>query len=364
VIDDHVHPFPLEYTPFEPEAITLDVGSDEAAADRRRSLAPGRLALHLMQVRLGALLGVDPDEAIVARDERASAHWVRWLRRLFDDADINGLILDEAVGPTEQPALSSYADAVGRPVWHMARIDPLVDHLMGQQASAAEIVAGVEAYMADAAAGGCVAYKTILAYRSGLAVDPTVNLEAAQRSLDPEVPLRRRGKALRDLVLRTALACAADLGKPMQIHTGFGDSEVRLAEADPLLLEELLRSPEGAAATVILIHGSFPWHKQAAYLAATKPNVWVELSLSNLFAPVGTSQRLVEMLDLAPAGRILLGTDGHGVPETHWFAARALHDGWREAASRLAAAGAQHGWLDETRDAIFETNARAVYSLS
>jgi predicted TIM-barrel fold metal-dependent hydrolase len=92
--------------------------------------------------------------------------------------------------------------------------------------------------------------------------------------------------------------------------------------------------------------------------------VWIELSLSNLFAPVGTAQRLVEVLDLAPAGRVLLGTDGHGVPETHWFAARALHDGWREAASRLAAAGAQQSWLDETRDAIFETNAREVYSLS
>jgi hypothetical protein len=364
VIDDHAHPFPLEYTPFEPEDITLDVGRDEAAAERRRSLAPGRLALHLMQVRLAALLGVDPDEAIAARNDRASAHWIRWVRRLFDDADINGLIIDEAVGPTELPALSSYAEAAGRPVWHMARIDPLVDHLIDEGASAADIVAGVEKFMADAAADGCVAYKTILAYRSGLAVDPTVDVTAAQRSLDPAVPVRRRAKALRDLVLRTALARAADLGKPMQIHTGFGDSEVRLAEADPLLLEELLRSPEGSAATVILIHGSFPWHQQAAYLAATKANVWVELSLSNLFAPLGTAQRLVEILDLAPAGRVLLGTDGHGVPETHWFAARALHDGWREAASRLAAAGAQQGWLDETRDAIFETNARALYSLS
>jgi predicted TIM-barrel fold metal-dependent hydrolase len=364
VIDDHVHPFPLEYTPFEPEDITLDVNRDEAAAQRRRSLAPGRLALHLMQVRLGALLGVDPDEAIVARNEKASAHWVRWLRRLFDDADINGMVIDEAVGPTEQPALSSYAEAAGRPIWHMTRIDPLVDHLIEAGASAADIVAGVERYMADAAADGCVAYKTILAYRSGLAVDATVDLETAQRSLNSDLPVRRRGKALRDLVMCTALARAADLGKPMQIHTGFGDSEVRLAESDPLLLEELLRSPAGMAATVILIHGSYPWHQEAAYLAATKPNVWIELSLSNLFAPVGTAQRLLDVLDLAPAGRILLGTDGHGVPETHWFAARALHDGWREAATRLAAAGAQQSWLDETRDAIFETNAREVYSLS
>jgi hypothetical protein len=364
VIDDHVHAFPLEFTPLELESITLDVGRDEAAADRRRSLAPGRLSLHLMQQRLAKLLDVAPDEAIAARDEWASAHWLAWVRRLFDDADINGMIVDEAEGPDLPPDPTRLAEAAGRPVWHMARIDPLVDHLIDAGASAAEIVAAVETYMTDAAAAGCVAYKTILAYRTGLEVDPTVDLDAAQRSLDSELPVRRRGKALRDLVLTTALARAADLDRPMQIHTGFGDSEVRLAESDPLLLEELLRSPAGAAATVILIHGSYPWHQRAAYLAATKPNVWVELSLSNLFAPVGTAQRILEVLDLAPAGRLLLGTDGHGNPETHWFAARVLHDAWREAARQLTAAGAEPTWLENTRDAIFETNAREVYALN
>ncbi len=364
MIDDHVHAFPLEFTPLELESITLDVGRDEAAADRRRSLAPGRLSLHLMQNRLARLLDVAPDEAIAARDEWASAHWLAWVRRLFDDADINGMIVDEAEGPDLPPDPARLAEAAGRPVWHMARIDPLVDHLIDAGASAAEIVATVETYMSDAAAAGCVAYKTILAYRTGLEVDPTVDVDSAQRSLDSELPVRRRGKALRDLVLTTALARAADLDRPMQIHTGLGDSEVRLAESDPLLLEELLRSPAGAAATVILIHGSYPWHQQAAYLSATKPNVWVELSLSNLFAPVGTAKRILEVLDVAPAGRLLLGTDGHGNPETHWFAARALHDGWREAARQLAAAGAAAPWLEATRDAIFETNARSVYALS
>ena len=217
--------------------------------------------------------------------------------------------------------------------------------------------------MSEAADAGCVAYKTILAYRTGLAVDPTVDVDAAQRSLDPDVRSAGRGKALRDLVLRTALARAADLARPMQIHTGFGDSEVRLAESNPLLLEELLRSPARAAARVVLIHGSFPWHQQAAYLAATKPNVWVELSLSNLFAPVGTAQRLVEILDLAPAARVLLGTDGHGNPETHWFAARVLHDGWRMPPVDLSALGARRpGWKRPGRRSSRPTHGTSTRS--
>ena len=35
-----------------------------------------------------------------------------------------------------------------------------------------------------------------------------------------------------------------------------------------MLLEDVLRKPEGEAARVVLIHGGFPWHEQVAYLAA------------------------------------------------------------------------------------------------
>ena len=102
-------------------------------------------------------------------------------------------------------------------------------------------------------------------------------------------------------MFRTVLGTTADLGLPVQVHTGFGDSEIRLADSDPLLLEEVLRTPEGSAATVVLIHGSFPWAEQAAYLATARPNLWVELSLSNLFAPLHTADRLLRILDVAPA---------------------------------------------------------------
>jgi uncharacterized protein len=364
VIDDHTHQWPLEFTPLVPESIALDLGQDEAATVRRRSLAPGRLHLHLLQVRLARLLGVDPADAVAARDARAAEDWTAWVRALFDDADIAGMVLDE---PLNEPRRTSeYAASAGRPVWSMPRIDPLVDDLLDAGASATEIVAAVEQAMAAAAADGCVAFKTALAYRSGLAVDPTVDLAAAQRSIDDgrDVALRRRAKPLRDLVMRTALGRAADLDRPLQFHTGFGDSDIRLAESDPLLLEELLRTPEGSAARVVLIHGSFPWHERSAYLASVRGNVWLELSLSNLFAPVGTADRMLQILDLAPRDRVLLGSDGHNQPETHWFGCRVLADAWAVVADRLAGAGAQTGWIDDTRQALFDGTARTVYGLS
>lgn len=363
MIDDHVHQFQLSYTPLALEAISLDVEPGEEAAARRRLLAPGRLYLHLIAARLADLLGVDVDEAVAARNERASADWLAWVRHLFDDAGVTGMVMDEPVNEPRRTA--DYAEAAGRPVWSMVRIDPLVDDLLGRGAGAAEIVAAVEEAMAASAADGCVAFKTAMAYRTGLRVDPTVDVAAAQRSIDADadIPVRRRAKALRDLVIRTALGRAADLRRPMQFHTGFGDSEIRLGESHPLLLEELLRTPEGEAAAIVLIHGSFPWHEPAAHLAATRKNVWVELSLSNLFAPVGTGDRLLRILDVAPRERVLLGSDGHGTPETHWFGCRVLADAWRQAATRLGEAGARPAWLEATRRALFEDNARGVYAL-
>jgi len=368
VIDDHVHPFPLAFVPLDLASMSLDVSGGPESDARRRQLAPGRLALEVMRSRLAGLLACRPEEVAEARDEVAGAGWAAWVSRLLTDAEVEGMVMDEAVVPEERVPPATYAEVAGCPVWEMARLEPLVDKLIGQGAAATEIVEAVDTYMGASAGDGCVAFKTVIAYRTGLGVDPEAGLDAAQASLEEGeragLPVRRRAKPLRDLVLRRALGRAAELGKPFQIHTGFGDSEIRLSEANPLLLEELLRTPEGQSGRVVLIHGSFPWHEEAAWLAATRPNVWVELSLSNLFAPLATAERMLAFIDQAPRERILLGSDGHGQPETHWWGCRALLEAWPGVARRLEEAGARRSWVEGTRQAIFSGNARQVYALA
>jgi predicted TIM-barrel fold metal-dependent hydrolase len=360
VIDDHAHPFPLTAALFDPVAVTLDVAPGADA--RCREVGPGRLAVEMLQVRLARYFGCQVAELSAAR-EAAAVEWSAYVRGLFADVGLTGMLLDPGAEnfPTAD-GVAPYADLAGVPVWEVVRIEPLVDRLVAAGARTGEIIAAVDDVLDVAAARGAVGAKSVLAYRTGLAVDPDADIAAAERSLNNALPVRRRGKAMRDLLFRHVLGTCAELGLPLQVHTGLGDSELRLAEANPLLLDDVLRTAEGEAARVVLIHGGFPWHEQVAYLAAVRPSVWVDFSLSNLVSPATTADRLLRLMDLAPTGRLLVGSDGHGIPETHWFALTVLRDAWAVVRKRLGTV-ARANWLDDVEQAIFAGNARQLYRL-
>lgn len=363
IIDDHAHPFPLTTQPLDLAEISLDVAPGPDGRRRREELAPGRLMLEMLRVRLSHYLGCSVDDLGAARQQSAE-NWPQHVRGLFADVGLSGMLLDGGPHPLDPPAVAGYCGLAGVPMWSMFRVEAVLDPMIGAGLGAQEILEGVAAAIEAAAGAGVVACKTVLAYRTGLAVDAAATLIDAQASLaDVAVPVRRRGKALRDLVLRRTLSQCADLGLPLQIHTGFGDSDLRLADADPLGLDDVLRTPEGEQAKVVLIHAAYPWHEKIAYLAAVRAGVWAEFSLVNLLNPATTARRLLEIVELAPTGRILVGSDGHGPPETHWFALTVLREAWDQVRTQLAGP-TRESWLDDVEHNIFAGNARALYRLS
>jgi predicted TIM-barrel fold metal-dependent hydrolase len=366
MIDDHVHPFPLAFEPLDLARFTLDVADGEEADHRRLSVEPTRLVTEMLRVRLAQHLGCTADEAVRVRDEVAARDWATYVRGLFADSGTTGMVMDAGWRERAPGDAAAFAETAGVPVWELARLEPVLDRLVGEDRGVSEIVDEVDTFMETALDAGAVGFKTVLAYRTGLAVDPDVSLAAAERGLAEDRaagrPARRSAKALRDLLFGRLLARCADAGCPLQVHTGMGDSEIRLAEADPLLLDEVLRTPAGSSANVVLIHASYPWHEQAGYLASVRPRVWTEYSLCNLFSPATTADRLLRLLDVAPVGRVTLGSDGHGAPESHWFGCVVLRDAWRSVSERLTGS-ARAGWLDEARESIFESNARRLYRL-
>jgi uncharacterized protein len=366
VIDDHVHPFPLAFESLQLASFTLDAAEGVEADSRRLRLAPTRLATEMLRVRLARHLGCEPADVLAAREDAAGADWPGYVRALFADSGTTGMLMDAGWQGSPPGGAAAYADLAGVPVWELARLEPVIDRLLTEGRGAREVVDGVDAFMDSQVRAGAVGFKTVLAYRTGLGVDPSVSLAQAERGLAADraagAPVRRSGKALRDMLFRHALGRCAELDRPLQVHSGFGDSDIRLGESDPLLLEEVLRTAEGSSANVVLIHASYPWHEQAGYLASVRPRVWAEFSLCNLFSPATTADRLLRLLDVAPAGRVTVGSDGHGMPESHWFGSVVLRDAWETVRERLGGVVSAE-WLNDTATLIFDHNARQLYRL-
>jgi len=121
------------------------------------------------------------------------------------------------------------------------------------------------------------------------------------------------GFEARDRMLYPAYAWAEGRGLPVIVHCGtstFAGSANRYA--DPVLLDEVFRDFPGL--TVVLAHGGRGWwYDQAAFLALSRPNVWLEVSglpPQRLPDYYGRSLRRL-------ASKMIFGTDWPGVPGVH-----------------------------------------------
>lgn len=363
MIDHHCHPFSLEPGPLDLRQVTLDLVDGPDGDARRARLRPTFLWFELFRVRLAGHLGCSLDDVEAARQAAAERDYPGYVRGLFSAGGVDAMIMDPAYPPGSAERVGELESLAGCPVHLLLRIDTVVDEMLRQGVGYEELVGRFDDALEAAVCDGYRGLKTVLAYRTGLAVDPEATARAARVSLQENVPVMRRAKPLRDLLFRRALGFAADHGLPVQVHTGFGDSDLRLSQANPLHLEDLLRTPEGSKAKLALIHGSFPYHEEAAFLCATRPNVYVDFSLFNLFAPATVAQRLLRLVELAPTAKLLAGSDGHVVPESHWFAAAQARDAWQRLRGQLRSLGATNRWLDRAQAAIFADNARELYAL-
>jgi uncharacterized protein len=175
---------------------------------------------------------------------------------------------------------------------------------------------------------GVVAVKSVAAYRTGFDLDPARPseagvTEAARRWLS-------RGGRLDDPVLvRHLLWTAVDLGLPLQLHTGFGDNDIRLHRVDPARLTDWLHLTAGTI-PVLLLH-CWPYQRQAAYLAAVFERVYLDVGLTlHHVGPARAGAVLAEALEITPFRKLLYSSDAYGVAEFFHLGALAFRQGLAE----------------------------------
>jgi uncharacterized protein len=113
----------------------------------------------------------------------------------------------------------------------------------------------------------------------------------------------------------------------VQVHCGFGDSDLHLWRADPSLLKPLIE--RFRKTRFVLLH-CYPFVREAGWLAHVYGHAYFELSLTIPHVWRG-AEMLRQALELAPASKLLYASDASRAPELYYLAAK----WWREALAEV-----------------------------
>ncbi len=249
---------------------------------------------------------------------------------------------------------------IGGRTHRLARLETIAEAVLREGVDPSEYAARFRDRLA-AEVNRVVGFKTIAAYRTGLELpaDPPTPVEvtaAVATAAD-------RTRLTDPVLIRFGIHAAAELGLPLQFHTGFGDRDEDLHRANPILLLDLLRQPTVASTPVMLLH-CYPYHREAGYLAQAFGNVYCDIGLSMNHVGARASAVLAELLELAPFAKVLYSSDAWGPPELHYLGAVL----WRRSLTAVLGQWVSDGdWslLDALRvaDLIARGNAERVYRL-
>ena len=139
--------------------------------------------------------------------------------------------------------------------------------------------------------------------------------------MTPGAVPRIGSKPLLDAALRIALRVACQTRLPVQFHTGYGDPDLDLRLADPLLLRELFTDPDLTGLQVVTLH-CYPYTREAGYLASVYPGAYLDLGLTIPFTSQHAMRTHVhEALHLAPLSKVLFSTDASRTAELYYLGA-------------------------------------------
>jgi uncharacterized protein len=154
-------------------------------------------------------------------------------------------------------------------------------------------------------------------------------------------PKSEEYEVFQDFVFRYLLREAARLSLPIQFHSAVGIGDFfSLTDGNVLNLENVLRDPRYEKVTFILVHGGYPFDRQAIWLTARK-NVYLDSSLTDLYLyPSQFKSVLKDWLTKFPE-KVMFGSDAFpfsealGAEESYWLSTNSSRAALAAALSEL-----------------------------
>ena len=218
---------------------------------------------------------------------------------------------------------------------------------------------------------GGIAMKFEVAYfRSLKFSDPTREQAEAiyKRYVAGGVPGSDDYRIFQDYIFRFLIQEGARLHLPVHIHTAVGIGDYfNLSEGNIMNLENILRDPRYSKVTFVMIHGGYPYEREAIWLAAVK-NVYMDSSLMEIYMyPSEFKHTLKQWLETFP-DKITFGTDSFpynetlGAEESYWLGVQSARTALAAALAEMISMGEvgetqalkmAHGYLHDNATALY-----------
>jgi uncharacterized protein len=288
-------------------------------------------------------------------------------RRMLTAARVDAWLVDTGYQSDAVTSPAELGQLSGTKAYQITRLESIAEQIARSGAPtgrfADEFTAGVRQAATDS-----VGFKSIAAYRCGLRLDPArpqaAELEAAASRWLSRLDSGEAARVTDEVLIRHGIWAALDTGLPVQLHTGYGDADSRLHDADPALLHDFLAASQHTGTPVMLLH-CYPYHRHAGAMAALFPHVYMDVGEALNHVGARSAAVLAEALELTPFHKMLYSSDAFGLPELHYLGAAGFRRDMDRVTTGFLADGA---WspVDAARvtEMIGAGNAERVYRLA
>lgn len=329
-IDSHCHPFEASTS-----TMTSDLLRDSISVSLRGTTSPLNETMLLSRIAIRALAGFldcEPtyDAVVAARNTALVPAYSAYIEGLYASQGVAGLLVDPGCPLIPLIDAGEFANLVKIPVWEGYRIErffPSSGSFHGSTGDGAlqpfsEILEAFRAELdVQAQRPGFAFFKSIMAYRTGLSIQPVSDADVAAAWEAHTAYGDPAEKIIRDYLFRVTCAKCREHGVPFQLHTGHTSHVNVWPAVNPILLTPVLNEPEIGETSLVLVHGGYPFCTEAGYLTSVYPNVACDLSLMIPWASVGIARRIRETLEAAPVAKVMYGSDAIHLPEMNWLGA-------------------------------------------
>lgn len=326
VIDNHCHPMLLQQHIEVPQLRRIFTEATSPAFAEQHM--PNSVHYLWMLRQLAKLYNCAPDEKEIlsVRNTRNAA---TLLAHCVATANIEMLLLDLGYPAPELCYTAAQISQLGGcRTGSILRLETLMQQLIVSCDDLDDVVERFTAEISELRQSGYCALKSVVAYRTGLAIAEWSKDEAAIAFAEARAEAVQQGyiriahKPLLDYLLHIAFQQAAQQQVPVQFHTGYGDHDTDMRLGNPLHLRDILEHRDYQTMPVVLLHESYPYSQLGAYLAAIYPHVYFDLSYTIPFVDKLEMLSFTrQALSVAPASKLLYSTDGLYLPEMYWLGA-------------------------------------------